>query len=171
MRNEFFKKLNEAKTAPEGNVYVRANVKALIPSVNVDDPAALKEAGWCYHQNTPEPKYTQMGNYTKTWRNNGDVRVGEEADNRWDFDWEEIDVSGDWTAEELALQKEIAYRDLRAARKRFLLRTDWWELPSQAPMSAERTAYRQALRDLPDPANTPDPFNVTWPTPPENIDY
>lgn len=171
MINEFFKKLNEAKTAPEGNVYVRANVKALIPSVNVDDPAALKEAGWCYHQNTPEPKYTQMGNYTKTWRNNGDVRVGEEADNRWDFDWEEIDVSGDWTAEELAAQKELAYRDLRAARKIFLLRTDWWELPSQAPMSAERTAYRQALRDLPDPANTPDPFNVTWPTPPEDIDH
>ena len=54
-------------------------------------------------------------------------------------------------------------------RREFLRRTDWWELPTDAPMSAERTAYRQALRDL--PANTPDVFNITWPTPPEDIDY
>ena len=30
------------------------------------------------------------------------------------------------------------------------------------------TAYRQALRDL--PANTPDPFDVTWPTNPDDPD-
>jgi hypothetical protein len=169
MSNNFFKKLNEAKTAPEGNVYVRANVKSLIPSVNLDDATALKNAGWCYHQNTPEPKYTEMGNYTKTWRNNGDVRVGEDSENKWDFDWEEIDLTSSMTTSEIEAQKTIAFSDLRHARNIFLRKTDWWELPSQAPMSTERTNYRQALRDL--PANTTDPFNVTWPTPPEDIDH
>jgi len=32
-------------------------------------------------------------------------------------------------------------------------------------MSEARTAYRQALRDL--PSNTTDPFNVTWPINPD----
>ena len=73
------------------------------------------------------------------------------------------------SSSELDERKEEAWRGLRLNRKLFLLRTDWWELPSQAPMSEARTAYRQALRDL--PANTTDPFDVTWPTPPEDIDH
>ena len=57
---------------------------------------------------------------------------------------------------------------MRSNRDMMLKRTDWWELPTNAPMSAERTAYRQALRDL--PANTTDPFDVTWPNNPDTPD-
>ena len=56
---------------------------------------------------------------------------------------------------------------LRQERDSRLQACDWTKLPD-APLTtakqAEWTAYRQALRDL--PANTPDPTNPTWPTPP-----
>ena len=54
-------------------------------------------------------------------------------------------------------------RLLRVERDRLLAETDWWAV-SDRTMSAEQSAYRQALRDL--PANTPDPSNPTWPSKP-----
>jgi hypothetical protein len=59
---------------------------------------------------------------------------------------------------------------LRMERMRRLIETDEWAL-SDRTMTAEQTAYRKALRDLPDSA---DPkwsteeglTNVTWPTRP-----
>jgi len=166
--NEFFKKLNAEKTAPEGDVYIRSNVQQINPGVNIDDPATMKDLGWCYHQNEPKPVYTEPGNYTHEWRNNGDVRIGDEANNLWGFDWQQVDITSELTTDQLTDLTNRAWHELRDSRNSFLKRTDWWELPSQAPMSAERTAYRTALRDL--PSNTTDPFNVTWPTPPEDID-
>ena len=47
----------------------------------------------------------------------------------------------------------------RAMRDEKIAATDWWATADNAPMSAERTAYRQALRDLPsDSAN----WNPSW---------
>lgn len=58
---------------------------------------------------------------------------------------------------------------LRDIRDRFLSTCDWIVSADSpitgSPLAAWKT-YRQALRDL--PANTPDPSNVTWPTPPES---
>ena len=51
----------------------------------------------------------------------------------------------------------------RSNRDKRLRETDVWAL-SDRTMSAEQTAYRQALRDL--PANTTDPSNPVWPTKP-----
>jgi hypothetical protein len=57
---------------------------------------------------------------------------------------------------------------LREQRDKKLAACDWTVTVSDRPLSddkkAEWIAYRQALRDL--PANTPDPANPTWPTPP-----
>ena len=58
---------------------------------------------------------------------------------------------------------DAPWADLRALRTRKLAETDWWAA-SDRTMTAEQTAYRQALRDL--PANTTDPENPTWPTKP-----
>jgi hypothetical protein len=58
---------------------------------------------------------------------------------------------------------DAPWADLRALRTRKLAETDWWAM-SDLTMTAEQTAYRQALRDLPD--NTTDPANVVWPTKP-----
>lgn len=52
---------------------------------------------------------------------------------------------------------------LRNKRDRLLADTDWWAT-SDRTMTAEQTAYRQALRDL--PANTADPANPVWPVKP-----
>ena len=52
---------------------------------------------------------------------------------------------------------------VRATRTRLLQETDWCAC-SDVTMSAEMTAYRQALRDV--PAQEGFPHNITWPTPP-----
>ena len=53
------------------------------------------------------------------------------------------------------------YADYR--RRDLLLETDVWAL-SDRTMTAEQTAYRQALRDITDQAGFP--ANITWPTKP-----
>ena len=76
------------------------------------------------------------------------------------------------TAEEIA-KREVYERDvlpglqlenLRQRRNQLLAETDYLGLPDLGGFSAEMTAYRQALRDL--PANTTDPANPVWPTKP-----
>ena len=61
------------------------------------------------------------------------------------------------------IEAEYPWRALRHERDRLLSRTDWWAT-SDRTMTAEQTAYRQALRDL--PANTVDPENPVWPAKP-----
>ena len=55
-------------------------------------------------------------------------------------------------------------RALREERDKRIAETDWWA-SSDRTMTAEQTAYRQTLRDL--PANTTDPANPVWPVKPE----
>jgi len=72
----------------------------------------------------------------------------------------------DWIAEGNTIQSFVdgqAFDKLRRKRDNLLKETDWWAC-SDLIISAERTAYRQALRDL--PANTADPANPVWPTKP-----
>ena len=52
---------------------------------------------------------------------------------------------------------------VRKERDTFLASTDWWAT-SDRTMTAEQTAYRQALRDVTGQAGFP--ANVTWPTKP-----
>ena len=56
-----------------------------------------------------------------------------------------------------------AFAALREKRNTLLAKTDWRGMSDLTMPDAWKT-YRQALRDL--PANTSDPFNVTWPTAP-----
>lgn len=62
-----------------------------------------------------------------------------------------------------AVANEEGFIRLRRKRDDLLSETDWWGT-SDRTMTAEQTAYRQALRDL--PSNTTDPANPTWPTKP-----
>jgi len=59
---------------------------------------------------------------------------------------------------------EQALSSLRRQRNQLLTETDYLGLPDLGGFSAEMTAYRQTLRDL--PANTTDPANPVWPTKP-----
>lgn len=63
-----------------------------------------------------------------------------------------------------AANLEQAWRDLRGARNNLLASCDWTVLSDTPTSTAAWKAYRQALRDL--PANTTDPLNPVWPTPP-----
>ena len=63
-----------------------------------------------------------------------------------------------------------AYKDVNAeknvnriVRDKLLAATDWWAT-SDRTMTAEQTAYRQALRDITDQAGFPN--TITWPTKP-----
>jgi hypothetical protein len=60
--------------------------------------------------------------------------------------------------------EDILLNNLRSKRDRLLAETDYLGLPDLGGFSAEMTAYRQALRDL--PANTADPANPVWPVKP-----
>ena len=66
-------------------------------------------------------------------------------------------------AEVARLTAEQPWKALRSERNRLLSETDYLALADHT-LSAEMTAYRQALRDL--PANTTDPANPVWPTKP-----
>jgi hypothetical protein len=61
------------------------------------------------------------------------------------------------------LVEQEPWDNLRIERDRLLTETDWWASADRT-MTAEQTAYRQALRDL--PANTTDPNNPVWPVKP-----
>lgn len=72
------------------------------------------------------------------------------------------------TDEEIAERNESALVDawqtLRAERNVLLAASDWTVLSDSPTSTAAWKAYRQQLRDL--PANTTDPLNPVWPTPP-----
>jgi len=53
---------------------------------------------------------------------------------------------------------------MRSMRDQLIASTDWWAT-SDRTMSAEQTAYRQALRDITAQAGWP--TDITWPTKPE----
>ena len=74
----------------------------------------------------------------------------------------ELDLDRVASFEQQAINDQL-FLKLRIKRNRLLADTDWWAL-SDVTMTAEQTAYRQALRDL--PANTTNPANVVWPTKP-----
>lgn len=76
----------------------------------------------------------------------------------------ERDLSEEELAERMTRETGLAWRDLRAERDRLLAESDWTVLGDSPTPTAAWKTYRQALRDL--PANTTDPFNVVWPTPP-----
>ena len=75
----------------------------------------------------------------------------------WGTDWATVNAK----AAELRAAEPMKL--LRAERDRRIAETDWWA-SSDLTMTAEQTAYRQALRDV--PANYTSLDDVVWPTKP-----
>jgi hypothetical protein len=75
----------------------------------------------------------------------------------WGTDWATVNAK----AAELKAAEPM--RLLREERDLLIAATDWWA-SSDLTMSAERTAYRQALRDITSGATSLD--DVSWPTKP-----
>ena len=74
-----------------------------------------------------------------------------------------VDVTDAQVAEGLYVPPATAAQ-VRSERDALIASTDVWAL-SDRTMTAEQTAYRQALRDITGQAGFPD--NITWPTKPE----
>jgi hypothetical protein len=82
-------------------------------------------------------------------RDNGDVVY-------WQ-NWEIVDK----TEKEMAELIARATVHARNFRDFVLTKTDFWELPSQAPISQEKLNFRQAMRDVPSQEGFP--LEVNWP--------
>ena len=82
-------------------------------------------------------------------------------DGVWTLQSIEIEMTDDQKAEWLS-NKEDSRRHLRNT---ILAETDWWA-SSDLTMTAEQTAYRQALRDITNHANWPDLGEADWPIKP-----
>ena len=76
----------------------------------------------------------------------------------WGVSWTTV------SAKKAELDAAEPLKLLREERNRRIAETDWWA-SSDLTMNTERTAYRQALRDITDSATSLD--DVTWPTKPE----
>ena len=75
----------------------------------------------------------------------------------WGTTWAEV------SAKQAELIAAEPMRLLREERDRRLAATDWWAVADRT-MTAEQTAYRQSLRDV--PANYTSLDDVVWPTKP-----
>jgi len=79
----------------------------------------------------------------------------------WTISW----VVSDKTAEEIE-QHDAGTADYNRHKRNILIaETDWWA-SSDLTMTAEQTAYRQALRDITSHANWPHLEEADWPTKP-----
>ena len=76
----------------------------------------------------------------------------------WGVTWAELAAKRD----ELIAAQPL--KELRAERNRRIAETDWWA-SSDLTMTAEQTAYRQALRDITNTYSSLD--DVVWPVKPE----
>ena len=121
---------------------------------------ALSELGiteWVLRgEPTTEAEFNEMfRKVTGADANGSAIESADPAD--WGTDWATVVAKRD----ELTAAEPM--KALREERNRRIAETDWWA-SSDLTMTAEQTAYRQALRDITDSATSLD--DVTWPVKP-----
>ena len=117
------------------------------------------------------PKPTEgIGAYQSVCRNG----VIQDANGNWVEAWEIVDMFADDVELGTKAEQEAAYQarldsdaaeNNRTRRDSLISETDWWA-SSDLTMTAEQTAYRQALRDITAHANWPHLEEADWPTKP-----
>jgi len=106
---------------------------------------------------TSEAEFNQM--FTKVTGADDNGSAIESSDPAgFGITWSEV------SAKKAALVAAEPMRLLREERNRRIAETDWWA-NSDLTMTAEQTAYRQALRDITNTYTSLD--DVVWPTKPE----
>jgi hypothetical protein len=116
------------------------------------------------------PKPTEGIGAYQTVRRNG---VTQDSLGNWVEAWEIADMFAD-DSESTKAEKEADWQETldneaakykRNERDRLIAETDWWA-SSDLTMTAEQTAYRQALRDITTHTNWPHLSEDDWPTKP-----
>jgi len=110
------------------------------------------------------------GNVISKASNGSDFLINPPMDNEGDYNTNVtfLDPSKkpSWSAVQDQMNP-VEWKTVRFHRDKKLQSCDWTVL-SDVPITPEKKAewetYRQALRDV---TTQPDPFNITWPTPPE----
>ena len=121
---------------------------------------ALSELGvteWVLRgEPTSEAEFNQMfRKVTGADANGSAIESANPSD--WGVTWTQVKTKQD----ELTAAEPL--KELRAERDRLIAATDWWA-SSDLTMTAEQTAYRQALRDITETYSSLD--EVVWPTKP-----
>lgn len=83
------------------------------------------------------------------------------SDNTWTLGW----TTTSKTAEEIQQYDEGVAASNRNKRNNLIAETDWWA-SVDLTMTAEQTAYRQALRDITTHSNWPNLSDDDWPVKP-----
>ena len=121
---------------------------------------ALTELGiteWVLHgEPTSEEEFNEMFRKVTGADANG-AAIESSSPSDWGTTWSAVNAK----AAELTAAEPMKL--LREERDRLIAATDWWA-SSDLTMSSERTAYRQALRDITSSATSLD--DVSWPTKP-----
>ena len=121
---------------------------------------ALSELGvteWVLRgEPTTESEFKEMFRKVTGSRENGAAIESSNPDD-WGTTWAEVSAKRD----ELVAAQPL--KELRAERDRRIAATDWWA-SSDLTMTAEQTAYRQALRDITE--NYSSLQDVVWPDKP-----
>lgn len=104
-----------------------------------------------------EAEFTMMfGKITGTDANGSAIVSHSQSD--WGFTWTELKAKSD------ELEAAAPLKALREERDRLIASTDWWA-SSDLTMTAEQSAYRQALRDITETYSSLE--DVVWPVKPE----
>jgi hypothetical protein len=106
---------------------------------------------------TTEAEFNEMFRKVTGADSNG-TAIESSKPSDWGTTWSAVKAKAD------ELKAAEPLKLLRAERDRLIAATDWWA-SSDLTMSDERTAYRQALRDITDTYQSLD--TVVWPVKPE----
>lgn len=153
------------KLDDEGNIVSSAYSVRMLKNdnPNVSFPATITEellnSFNVYSVTTDEiPEYDNM---TQTFVE--DEVPTKRADGKWYIGISIVDL----TEEQIEQAREMAAGQAREHRVWLISETDWWALPDSPTMTAEQTAYRQALRDITTHPNWPYLEESDWPVKPE----
>jgi hypothetical protein len=139
--------------------YTIANLRSDNPNTSFPkSPSDEMMAEWGVHRVTmaEQPATDQRTQYI------GPSQDPELIDGVWTIGWVVIDK----TQDEIDAFDEGMADINRNERHKRMTETDWWALPDSPTMTAEQTAYRQALRDITSHANWPHLEEADWPTKP-----
>jgi len=165
--------MSEYRIRSTGEVKTQGQIRSMHPNVslpkvwntNVNETLGIDPV-------LASPKPDPSGDYKVVVRNG----VEQDANGNWVYAWTENDMFQEYTDDEGALVTVQAQIDAkvsadnatlaaseRTTRDELLKATDHYGL-SDVTMSDEMTAYRQALRDIPQQEGFPN--SITWPTKP-----
>jgi hypothetical protein len=111
-----------------------------------------------------------IGQYQHAVRNG----VEQNSNGDWVYAWQIVDMFADIEGGQTKAEQETAYQaqldssaadQNRRTRDSLIAETDWWA-SSDLTMSSDKTAYRQALRDITTHSNWPHLESDDWPTKP-----